>query len=298
MKMPLTHDASPGDRQLADYILGLLDEAATERLDEASVADDVIAARLRAVEDDMVDAYVRGTLAADRLLRFERSYLTSARRRDKVAFARNFVRAVDRASAAAPVSPAPGASASHRVVWRLVAVAAVLVIACGGLWFQIVRLGHGASVAEQERMAFDRRTRDLQQQVADLRAAKDAAVREAQHPAPAPAAPAIALVLLPQTRSVGPVPALVVPPRATRIAFELRFDSSDRIVTYQVGLRDPASNRVIWRSAWMTTAESSLTVSLPAGLLKPQHYSLDLFARSAFADPDVVGSYAFEVAAR
>lgn len=298
MKMPLTQDASAGDRQLADYILGLLDEADTERLDEASVADDVVAARLRAVEDDMVDAYVRGTLPAERLLRFERYYLASARRREKVAFARTFVRTVDRAAVAAPMVPMAATPASRRTVWRLVAVAAVLVIACGGLWVQIVRLGRGASAAEQERMAFDRRTRDLQQQVTDLRAAKDAAVRDAQQPARALEAPAIALVLLPQTRAVGPVPTLAVPPSATRIAFELRFDSSDRIVAYQVGLRDPASNRIIWRSAWMSTAESSLTVSVPAALLKAQHYSLDLFSKSALAEPDVVGSYAFEIAAR
>ena len=53
-----------------------------ERLDEASIVDDEIAARLRMVEHDLVDAYVRGRLTGDTLARFESHYLASPRRRE------------------------------------------------------------------------------------------------------------------------------------------------------------------------------------------------------------------------
>lgn len=292
MKMPIPQHAAASDRRLVDYVLGLLPETEAERVDEASVVDDAVAARLRAVEDDLVDAYVRGTLTGATLQRFETYYLASPRRREKVAFARNFTGAVDRAAVAAPalkVRP-------RGTFWKLMAVAAVLLLACAGLVLQTVRLGRGMNVAEQQREALDRRAHDLQQQVSDLRAARAADAREAKPPVPAaPEAPAIALVLMPQTRAVGPVPAVVLPARAQRIEFELRLDSPEA-TTYQIGLRDPAVNRIVWRSVWMTGGGSSLTVSLPAGILKPQHYSLDLSSRAA--DGDLVGSYAFEIASR
>jgi len=295
MKMRFAQDHAAEDRRLVDYLLGLLPEEDAERLDEASVVDDEVAARLRAVEDDLIDAYVRGTLATDRLFRFEKYYLASPRRREKVAFARRFAGVVDRAAVTAPLT-AVQPSRPRRAIWKLAAVAAVLLLVCAALMMQTLRLGRGITVAEQERQALDRRAKDLQQQVTTLRAANEAAVREAAPPKPVPEAPTIALVLLPQTRAAGPVPTLVVPAGAARIAFELRLDNSDR-ATYQVGLRDPAVNRIVWRSAWMASSGSSLMLSVPASILKPQHYSLDLFSREA-ADPDVVGSYAFEIAAR
>ncbi len=283
------------DRRLVDYILGTLPEADAEALDEATIVDDAMAARLRAVEDDLVDAYVRGQLTGDTLLRFERHYLQSARRRDKVAFARNFIRAVDRAAAAAPVATPVGLS--RPFIWKLASVAAVLTLACAGLVWQTVRLGRGITVVEQQRAALDRRAHDLQQQVTDLRAARQLAPPRPVAPPSAADVPPIALLLMPQTRSGGDVPTLVVPPRVPRVTFELRLDAAAP-TTYQAGLRDPAVNRIIWRSGWLATSGSSLTVSVPTSVLKPQHYSIDLLARDANADGDVAASYAFEIAAR
>src|SRR5262249_26328110 len=100
------------DQQLVNYLLGLLPEDEAERLDEASIVDDHVAARLCEVENDLVDAYVMETLDPDTRWRFEACYLTSPRRREKVKFARRFLRAVDRASAppAAPLAVAPSSS--------------------------------------------------------------------------------------------------------------------------------------------------------------------------------------------
>ena len=44
------------DRQLVDYLLGVLPEEELERLDEASIVDDDVAARLCDVENDLIDA--------------------------------------------------------------------------------------------------------------------------------------------------------------------------------------------------------------------------------------------------
>jgi hypothetical protein len=303
--MSLSHEIAVHDQQLVRYLLGLLSPDQTDRVDELSVVDDDIAARLRVVEDDLVDAYVRGALSGDTLARFESHYLSSPLRRERVRFARSFVSAVDRA--------APGAartmrsrSIGSRWVATLAAAAAVLLLACVGLVVQSVRLGRGLTVAETARTELDRRTRELEQQLADLRAANRNAAGElermhASSPAAPQAAPRIALVLLPQTRSLGPVPALAVPPGAARIGFELRLESND-FPRYQVGLRDPSTNTVVWRSGWAAPRSSAsapaVVIALPSDLLKPQHYTFELAGRGADGHAEVVGSYTFEIVPR
>jgi hypothetical protein len=187
------------------------------------------------------------------------------------------------------------------------AIAATLLLAVSaGLLLESVRLGRGLSVAETNRAELDRRARDLEAQNADLRAANaEIAQQLARARTPAVAAPdatAIALVLLPQTRSAAAMPTLELPPsRADRVGFELRLDVNE-FKRYQAGLRDPASNAVIWRSDWIGAKASaegaSVAVAVPLRLLKPQHYTLDLAGRTAVDTAHVVGSYAFEVTRR
>lgn len=83
------------DEELTRYVLGLLPEEDRERLDDASMTDDEVAARLRTAESDLVDSYVRGQIAGETLDRFESHYLSSPRRRESVRLAGTFIRAVD-----------------------------------------------------------------------------------------------------------------------------------------------------------------------------------------------------------
>jgi hypothetical protein len=84
------------DQMFGRYLLGLLPEKDAERLDELSIADGDVASRLCAVEHDLIDAYVSGTLAGDTLNRFESFYLGSPRRHERVVIARGLLRIVDR----------------------------------------------------------------------------------------------------------------------------------------------------------------------------------------------------------
>lgn len=334
--MPQPRESINDDEQLQRYLLGLLPDERAERLDEASIADDDVASRLRIVENDLVDAYVRGALAGETLERFESHYLLSPRRRQAVNFARSFVRAVDRSAPALDVSAGPHASAAGASrpdgdrtadsTWRdwlalrsrfapaFAAAAALLVVACGALLFQTMRLRSGLNVERGERVAMEQRAHDLERQLSDRRASNDAAARELAHGAaaavpPRPAAAestprasgllATAVVLLPQTRAIGAIPVVAAP--VNRAAFELRLETND-FARYQVGLKDPATNRIIWRSAWLTATPSAdrqaVRVVVPASVLKPQHYSLDLSGRDDTGRTDVVGSYVFEVVPR
>ena len=123
-------DESGHDEQrLLQYLLGLLPPRDAERLDEVSLVDDDTAARLRSVEDDLVDSYVRGTLAGETLRRFESHYLSSPLRRRTVARAGRFVRAVDRA--VGPDGAAAGRGSGRWTLLSTLGVAAALLLAAG-----------------------------------------------------------------------------------------------------------------------------------------------------------------------
>jgi hypothetical protein len=56
--------AWPDDELVVRYLLGALPDDDTECLDELSITDDEFALRLRTVEQDLVDAHVKGELSA------------------------------------------------------------------------------------------------------------------------------------------------------------------------------------------------------------------------------------------
>jgi len=304
------HDLSHDDQQLIDYLLHLLPPDDTARLDEKTIVDDDVAERLRIVEHDLVDAYVRGGLSGRTLARFESHYLASPRRRENVMFAKSFARSIDRAAADAEVpTPAPVAAPRRALpwlVWSLAATVALLAVASSALLMQTLRLGRGLAVAQNEQATLDGRARSLEQQLAAARAAntdaageierlRDAAGAAARHAA------SVALVLLPQTRAIGPVPTAALAAGIEGLAFELRLESTD-FSSYQVALKDPAVNGILWRSGWIAATSSggqpSVVVSVPTRVMKPQHYALDVAGRGPGSAAEMVGSYVFEVVPR
>lgn len=337
--MSLSDRSGHDDQQLVWYLLGLLPEQDAEHLDELSISDDELAWRLRVVENDLVDAYVAGTLTGETLKRFESVYLSSERRRQKVEFAESFLGAVDRQAGPADavarhdfgrpavpsqdrVAPKPAPFYERKVprstpAWGLAAAAALLLVASGALLFQEGRLRNGLSEAQTRSAALDQRTRELEQQLANQRTANAETERElarvresmaalaqesaAARPRDRSGVPSLttALVLLPQTRAVGPIASLTVPEGADRVSFELRLESNE-FPRYEVALKDPATNEVVWRSSRLTSSlrgnDPAVTVSVPASVLKPQHYSLELSGRRAAGASEVVGSYTVRIA--
>lgn len=78
------------NEEITAYLLGILPEAEVERLDELSFIDDDFVNELNIAEKDLIDAYVNGELAGEKLEKFESYYLASPLRRKKVEFARSF----------------------------------------------------------------------------------------------------------------------------------------------------------------------------------------------------------------
>src|SRR5512145_881465 len=217
--MSLPHDTDHDDEELERYVLGLAPDEAGERLDEASIADDEAAIRLRVVESDLVDSYVRGKLAGETLARFESHYLSSPRRRERVRLAASFIGAVDRSVARAEGARGTLRSARPtRLTWMATAAAFVIGVS-GILLFAFGRPRHEWPDANTARSAAERRTEQVDRRPAREPAAGAASVEErdrARRPAaaststiPGPASPGgraaaqgqiVAVVLLPPTR--------------------------------------------------------------------------------------------------
>ncbi len=75
------------DQYLVRYLVGALPAEEADRLDHLSVADDDFAWRLREIENDLVDSYVRSEIDGETLARFKAFYMATALRRQKVQFA-------------------------------------------------------------------------------------------------------------------------------------------------------------------------------------------------------------------
>lgn len=85
--MPWTRE----HQTLTRYLLGELSESPMVELEKRLLADEDLFERLPIVEDDLIDAYVRGEMQSSRRQRFELRFLTLPKRRVRVELARNLL---------------------------------------------------------------------------------------------------------------------------------------------------------------------------------------------------------------
>jgi len=149
------------------YLLGELSEQEQAQLEEAYFADDARFERFLAVKDDLIDAYARGDLTAEKRARFEQRLLASEPRRQHVDEAKEFIRAVSAAAlneAIVNATPDELAEGSDVPWWHSIsrhfafqslvlrgAVAALLLVALAGSWALVTRFQRQRAGSEQLR---------------------------------------------------------------------------------------------------------------------------------------------------
>jgi hypothetical protein len=292
---------SPPDAELTRYLLGALSEDETNRIDELSVVDDEVAARLCALEDDLVDAYASGTLKGEAIEQFERSYLNSPQRRAKARFAKSLQTAPakpsQRRATVHRLAPPTGVPPAHAIPPSQIAAAA-LALAASALIVYSLSLRRTLTETEQHAAATAQRASAIAAELEAQRKATAIATRALADARTARPAATVALVLRPETRGIGPTSIISIAAGSTTVPVDLQFDSRGA-ASYEVALKDPATNQVVWRSAAITAQRERraavVSVSIPAALLRAQHYALDLFELRESAPPEFVGTYAFEV---
>jgi anti-sigma factor RsiW len=311
---------SVDDRMLTQYLLGALPEDDAERLDELSVTDDAVAARLDEVENHLVDAHVRGELPAEYEAAFRSFYLATPHRRAKVAFAGELAKAAD----AAVISPELTRTLAGRATttgdssrrgifgwltqphlglqWGFAAAALMLALVASYLLFVNRALMSRVMQVESLQLALDSKQREV---LAELKAQSTPPVTVPPHAANS--APAIvnvvaSVLLLPQTRGVAQPAAVLIDKGAATVPVELALEPSDGFKRFDVALKDPATGKRVWSSGALALKHSAnlstVVVGLPAKLLRQQNYSIELNGITEKGAPDLAGTYAFHAVIR
>jgi hypothetical protein len=295
----MSQNKGDDDERLVRYLVGALDDDEIERYDELSIADGEFAVRLQSVEDDLVDSYVRGELSGDTLDRFRAVYLVTPTGRDKVRFAETLLARHH----AAPVPASRGLRRAWMPAWAA-AAAAVLVILVGYLFVMRARTvpppqSAVSRTAPPDELPTRPSTREERPPVQGSPPVQPSA-QPPQPTAPSNAA-VLAFVLLPSTRGVDEPP-LVAVPRGTEKADIRIVLESDDFRRYQLTLKDPASDRIIWRSASLTPStwrgNRVVTARIATTSLKGQIYVFDLSGFPAAGEAELLSSYPFRLVLR
>jgi hypothetical protein len=149
------------DQTIIGYLLNELSDDDQARFEEAYFSDGMLFEQVRALEEDLIDDYVKGGLSGDQRRRFESHYLASDQRRARIETARQMV---ELCSLNAPAQTAPSkrvetlfSSLRRRLhflgSWQLApvwgAASAVLLLLATGLAVHLLRLrGQQAPVKE------------------------------------------------------------------------------------------------------------------------------------------------------
>jgi hypothetical protein len=319
------------DEALTQYLLGALTGEKTERLDELSIADDEMAARLQVIENDLVDAYVGGELSGKDLAGFESFYLKSPKRRQKVTFARTRQVFEGRTGTALPAQP-PETSRTNRdaservgrfrffvaprlaLQWGFAAAALVLLFVGAYLTIENLRLRNQMAQTQAERAALEQRERELRQELVaqhssaaetekELARVRDrlaeleqVASDEHRGNANQRDLKVIAFSLAPQTRGIGPIPTLAVPAGTDYVALTLELET-EAFTAFRAVLKNPANGQIVWQSGNLRSSakDRTLRVRMPASLLNAQNYVVELSGVSSGGVAEMVSSYSFRV---
>jgi hypothetical protein len=313
-------EQQPNDEQvLIRYLLGSLPEEEAEHLDELSIADDAFAWRLSTVENDLVDAYVRGEISGENLSQFKKSYLASPRRLQKVDFAQALsslnAKTVPELARTRPKSkPEKELPENSSSFWRWFTVprlvlqrgfaggALALLFTAGYLFLDNTRMHRQLSETQGVRAAINQREQILQSELNDQRAANAEKAKELDRLRESrqnlDQLKTLSVLLLPPTRGAGRIPMVSVPQGTSLVALVLPLESDD-FPSYRVQLKDPAKNQIVWRGANLEAASGgpnkTVATTLPAHLLRPQNYILELSGVASDGHAELISGYPIRV---
>jgi methionine-rich copper-binding protein CopC len=134
------------DKRIIAYLLEELPEDDLERFEDECLAQESWPAQISLVEEDLIDAYLRNELTLDRRQHFERNYLTTQARQERVSMAAALLRHIDECNASAgPAVVVPPKELTwderFRAFWssqawglRAATAFAIVAVMAGALW--------------------------------------------------------------------------------------------------------------------------------------------------------------------
>jgi hypothetical protein len=286
---------------IARYLLGELPEEQQIEIEDRAFSDQEYRQSITAVENDLIDEYVRKELSVSQRRRFEDRFLASADRRRRVEFARALTTVISEAPAA-EIQRETRSAVSTLATWReslasffggftpafrFSLVAVVLLLFVAGAWLVTQTLRQRAQLArlQSEEQLRQNERRNLEQQIdnerkrnqeltAQLESEKqqrrqsdeliNRLQREVETPAPPQRNTILSLALLPGiSRSGGVRPKLAVTESVQGVRLQIGIEPNEPYKTFQLELRNQ-DGREVWTRDNLAarTTRSGKTISV------------------------------------
>jgi hypothetical protein len=262
------NDQPSSDDRLVRYLLGdALPDAEQNEIEESYFTNDLYFDRVLAVEDDLIDRQIRGSMSAGEKARFEKHFLASERRREKWEAQRAI------ASFFRSRNETPGLIRFLRSLTsgtRLLLAVSVLVLVVG-----VSVLGRGYVDLRREYGGLHSRLVALEKQSAGL--------------------PAIVTLDLRTERlrsGAGDRFQIAADARWVELRVELP-QSASALSSFAAGL-STADGEEVWRQNGLARIGSTLQIDLPASVLKRGDYVLSVSAVGG-ERPRLLPSYQFRI---
>ncbi|HEX8116050.1 MAG TPA: hypothetical protein VF521_02145 [Pyrinomonadaceae bacterium] len=297
--------------------------------EQTFVVDEDLFEQARVVEDELVEAYVRGMLSPAEREKFERNFLTTARRRARVEFTRGMLgNLAGQNKRLVAARESVGVAAARPSVRHLIAsflkapapafgaALALLALLVGG-WFllrspqqpEVARRAAPTPTAEAARADANANSTavenvsttpnenappDNAHEPLNARGGTPDKNRNAQAPRPPAADAAPTLALFAGTlRGGGETPVLHLPRNAPGANLRLHLDSDDyKVYHAEVVAPDGAP---VFRSNNLRVKSSVINLYVPAGRLAQGDYLVKLSALNPQHEPESVADYALRV---
>lgn len=136
------------EKQIVRFLLGQLAEDKRAGIEDRMFRDNGFYEHVLAIQEELADDYVLDNLTTDQRVHFERNFLRSPRRRERVAFAMAFTRALADQSSSYPAAASSEAVDQSRKWWSflwlpnrpqlaLASMAIAFVLLVGGTWLYV-----------------------------------------------------------------------------------------------------------------------------------------------------------------
>lgn len=327
----MTREEFKRGREVRRFFLGEMSEEERGAFEETFVADEELFEQMRVAEDELIEAYVRGTLAPSEREKFERGFLTTERRRGRVEFTRSMLGklAGQKAEAVAAIKT-DGAAATNPSAWNSITnffkapalafgTAVALFVLVVSAWL-LLRNPNRPEIARQAiptptvqkaqpgaddnspsgENAYPRSNANARREVPDDNSTPPTAKTETpnrnQNPVPRKPADGVVPVLAlaaGAVRGAGATPVLNLPQGARGARLRLRLESQDYQI-YHAEIVSPEGARV-FQSGNLRARNSTVSLFVPAGKLSPGDYLVKLSALNRQNEPESVADYALRV---
>ncbi len=303
------------DDLMMRYLLGDVSDDEQVRLEELYFADDRVFEQLAALEDELIDAYVRAELSGPQRKQFEVYFLNSTERRRKLAFAESFSRYLSEAPRA--TSFAERETWRNRITgwlgihgrtarWAFAAAGAVVLIVGAGLVRENWRLRTQLRQMQAEQTELQQREEQLSRQLSQSNVPSTGS---APGKAPAEVAgsqphslPIVALTLAPGLlRGSAKQEALIIPHGPHHVQLQLALENNTSYASYLATLETAEGTRVWSKEGLKTTPEGGTNIvvlELASSLLGNKDYIVRLRGTRSNAATEEIAGYSFRVVKR